>query len=74
MIKLLVILVVGVGLGYTYGYMHGAAGDDSIISASLVKVGLQRKPSAAEAEALQARRDSVQERLRRDSIADLAHH
>jgi hypothetical protein len=65
MIKLLIILVVGVGLGYTYGYMHGAAGDASIITSTLDKVGVHHAAArgAADADAeRQARADSVRRR------------
>jgi len=57
MIKYLVVLLVGCGIGYTYGYMQGDAGDESVIDATLVRAHV-RHPSA-DALARRATADSV---------------
>jgi hypothetical protein len=56
MIKYIIVLLAGFGIGYTYGYMQGDAGEDSAIDSALVKVHAKRAPSAAELERLDAAR------------------
>ena len=61
MIKYLVVLLVGCGIGYTYGYMQGDAGDESVIHATLVRAHAQ-KPTA----------DDLARRASADSVAAAA--
>ncbi len=40
MMRILIVLCIGLGIGYTYGYLHGEAGEDSMIDAGLDRVGV----------------------------------
>jgi hypothetical protein len=40
MIKYIVIVFAGIGIGYTYGYMHGAAGERDLVATGLHTVGI----------------------------------
>lgn len=82
MIKYLVILAAGLGIGYTYGYMHGAAGDEDVIGAGLNRVGAHRMAAriGAPVDAVrqeerlrQAAIDSIKQ-ARIDSISSAIHH
>ena len=82
MIRLLLVLCVGLGIGYTYGYLNGDAGDDSLIDISLERVGVHHALSAlrGSAERLsreeahrQATIDSIRQ-ARIDSITSAIHH
>ena len=82
MIKLTIILLVGIGLGYTYGYMHGADGEDSLITTALEKVGVHHAVGGAEGAVIAANRNEARrqakldslKQARIDSITSLNHH
>jgi hypothetical protein len=82
MIKLFLILAAGLGIGYTYGYLQGAAGDDDLVAVGLGKVGVHRVVNEAERSVAEARReerrrqasiDSIKQ-ARIDSVSSLIHH
>jgi hypothetical protein len=60
MMRILIVLCIGLGIGYTYGYLHGEAGEDSMIDAGLDRVGVHQ--------ALGGVRGSV-DRVNRESAA-----
>jgi hypothetical protein len=82
MIKYLVILVAALGIGYTYGYLHGAAGEDDLVAVALHTVGIRRaaKDLGRSVDGVrdeEARRQAVIDSVkqaRHDSIASLVHH
>jgi hypothetical protein len=76
------VLCVGLGIGYTYGYMNGDAGDDSVIDSGLNAVGVHRALGAVrgtadrisrEESGRQAVIDSIKQ-ARADSIESAIHH
>jgi hypothetical protein len=82
MIRILLVLCVGLALGYTYGYMHGDAGEDSMIDAGLDKVGVHHaltgvRGSVDRANKEEQRRQAVIDSIKQarlDSINSSIHH
>ena len=62
MIKYLIVLLAGCGIGYTYGYMQGDAGDASVIDTTLVRAHVRK--ASPEFEARRAAADSAAARAR----------
>lgn len=82
MFKYLFVVLVGLGIGYTYGYLNGDAGDDSLIDNALNAVGVHHALASVRGAAdrldkeekhRQAVIDSIKQ-ARLDSINSVIHH
>ena len=82
MIRYLFVLLVGLGIGYTYGYINGDAGDDSLIDAGLNGLGVHHALASVrgaadrvnqEEKRRQSSIDSIKQ-ARLDSITSAIHH
>ena len=82
MIKLVIALVAGLGIGYTYGYLHADAGEDNLVSSAMTKVGIHHAVDEAQGSEMRMKREDLQrqaridslKQARIDSIASLIHH
>lgn len=82
MIRVLLVLLAGLGIGYSYGYLQGEAGEDSIIRVALAKVGIDHVVDEAQGKVQRARADERRRQMaidsirqaRADSISSLIHH
>jgi hypothetical protein len=80
--RYLFVLLVGLGIGYTYGYLNGDAGDDSLIDVALTGIGVKHALAGVrgvadragqEEKRRQAAIDSLKQ-ARLDSITSAIHH
>ena len=82
MIKLALALVAGLGIGYTYGYLHADAGQDNLVSTVMTKVGIHHTADEAQSSVVRLKREELQrqatidslKQARIDSVASLIHH
>jgi hypothetical protein len=80
--RYLVALGIGLAIGYTYGYLDGDAGEDSLIDAGLNGIGVHHAMASVrgvadrasqEEKRRQAAIDSIKQ-ARLDSITSAIHH
>lgn len=82
MIRFIVVLIAGLGIGYTYGFLQGDAGDENVLDRGLAAIGVHGAAADSRASVARIRKEEAHRQFagdsirqaRDDSIASLVHH